>query len=82
MTYLRKTPKFLREHGAVLSRVGRCLLTPSSVSCHGSRLLSGHWWTASWSRRAVWPLPRTCPDRRDPLQTELVLPFCERGQRQ
>lgn len=51
-----------------------CLLclTPSCASSRDSHPLIGCWWKASWSRRAAWPPPRTCPDRRDPPQTERV----------
>lgn len=54
-------------------------LTPSCVSCRGSRPLSGRWWKASWNHRAAWPPPRTCPDRRDPPQTGLALLASARG---
>lgn len=48
------------------------LLTPSCASSRGSHPLTDCWWKASWSRRVAWPPPRTCPDRRDPPQTERV----------
>lgn len=48
------------------------LLTPSGASSRGNHPLIDCWWKASWSRRVAWPPPRTCPDRRDPPQTERV----------
>lgn len=54
------------------------LLTPSCVSCHDHSPLSAQRLMVSWSHRAVWPLPRTCPDQKDLLQTEQVHPYVGR----
>lgn len=56
-------------------------LTPSCVSCRGSRPWSARWSTASWSLRAVWLPSRTYPDRKDPPQTEPDLLAAARGRR-
>ena len=65
---------------AARTRAAVLALTPCGASCRGSRpCWSARWWRASWSRRAAWPPPRTCPDRRDPPRTAPGPPAAGQG---